>query len=408
MLEAFHPTARIAMAENTWDPIRRIVVSPTDKIYDNMNNDDNWMAFENLDDGNLPPKDTATNTRIADAIPVLPPTAGEAAARRTMMGDNDVNTLGSLRAAQKGTAPAAKKGKPKKIRKESTQQNLDVFKTALRGLFEENNLEFDSDDESIHTSLSIREQMKGLEALFHDVQRHKNTATDMASRNQKSNAEQSSGEHPSGKHSSSNSTNTKGTRRGQRCHSAEMISLSCGSRKRQRQQSGMPEDGRSCHMADTSITASGGSSSEYSASDSDSDRDAGNPKHTIFNWEAWGDRIGVKAPHTLRFAMGNIDLLPMTKIDDENDHIVKFCHDHDVDVFRHKLPTDAQVRERFYGQWKHLHTSIAYNKMNPHALPHQVGGAIGMSFNQAAHWVDSIGGGRGHNPTGFAAKDRCA
>jgi hypothetical protein len=211
MLEAFHPTACIAMAENTWDPIMHIVVSPTDKIYDNMNNDDNWMAFENLDDVNLPPEDTATNTRIADAIPVLPPTAGEAAAGRAMMGDDDANTLGSLRAAQKGTAPAAKKGKPKKIRKESTQQNLDIFKTALRELFEENNLEFDSDDESIHTSLSIREQMKGLEALFHDVQRHKNTATDMASRNQKSNAEQSSGEHPSGEHSSSNSTNTKGT-----------------------------------------------------------------------------------------------------------------------------------------------------------------------------------------------------
>jgi hypothetical protein len=210
LLEAFHPTARIAMAENTWDPIRRIVVSPTDKIYDTMNHDDDWMAFENLDDVDLPPEDTATNTRIADAIPALPPTAGEAAAGRAMMGDDDANTLGSLRAAQKGTAPAAKKGKPKKIRKESTQENLDIFKTALRGLFEENNLEFDSDEESIHTSLSIREQMAGLKALFHDVQRHKKTVTDMASRQQKSINEQSSGEHPSGEHSSSNSTNTKG------------------------------------------------------------------------------------------------------------------------------------------------------------------------------------------------------
>jgi hypothetical protein len=99
----------------------------------------------------------------------------------------------------------------------------------------------------------------------------------------------------------------------------------------------------------------------------------------------------------------------MTKIDDKNDRIVNFCHDHDVDFLGltepnkcwHKLPTDAQVRERFYGQWEHLHTSIAYNKMNPHALPHQVGGAIGMSFNQAAHRVDSIGGGRGHDPTGL-------
>ena len=150
-------------------------------------------------------------------------------------------------------------------------------------------------------------------------------------------------------------------------------------------------------------------SSDSSVSSSDTDRETGNPKHTIFNSEAWGDRIKTKEQHTLRFAMGNIDSLPMTKLDDKNDRIVKFCHDHDVDFLGltepnkcwHKLPTDAQLKERFYGQWEHLHTSIAYNKMNPHALPHQVGGAIGMSFNQAAHRVDSIGGGRGHDPTGL-------
>lgn len=39
--------------------------------------------------------------------------------------------------------------------------------------------------------------------------------------------------------------------------------------------------------------------------------------------------------------------------------------------------------------------------MNPHATAHQVGGTVGMSFDQAAHRVDAIGGGRGQDPTGL-------
>eukprot|EP00978_Attheya_sp_CCMP212_P025310 scaffold81137_cov52-Attheya_sp.AAC.3 len=40
--------------------------------------------------------------------------------------------------------------------------------------------------------------------------------------------------------------------------------------------------------------------------------------------------------------------------------------------------------------------------MNPHATtPHQVGGTVGFSFDQAAHRVDSVGGGRGQDLTGL-------
>jgi hypothetical protein len=177
-----------------------------------------------------------------------------------------------------------------------------------------------------------------------------------------------------------------------------MLGLSRGSRKRRRQQSEMPEDGRSCHEEE------GGSSTDTSVASR-----RGEPKHTVFNSEPWGDEIGDKNPHTLRFALANIDSLPMSRNDVKNDSLVSFCQGHDVDFLGltepnkcwHKLPTDDRLRERFFGVWENLHTSVAYNKMNPHATPHQVGGAIGMSFNQAAHRVDSIGGGRGHDPTGL-------
>eukprot|EP00978_Attheya_sp_CCMP212_P046229 scaffold379767_cov59-Attheya_sp.AAC.6 len=39
--------------------------------------------------------------------------------------------------------------------------------------------------------------------------------------------------------------------------------------------------------------------------------------------------------------------------------------------------------------------------MNSHATQHQVGGTVGMSFDQATHRVDSIRGGRRHDPTGL-------
>ena len=136
---------------------------------------------------------------------------------------------------------------------------------------------------------------------------------------------------------------------------------------------------------------------------------SGEPKHTAFNSEPWGDEISTKDSHTLRFALANIDSLPMTRTDVKNDSIVSFCQQYDIDFLGltepnkcwHKLSTDDRLRERFFGVWENLHTSVAYNKMNPHSTPHQVGGAIGMSFNQAAHRVDSVGGGRGHDPTGL-------
>ena len=155
----------------------------------------------------------------------------------------------------------------------------------------------------------------------------------------------------------------------------------------------MPEDGQGCHEEDSVSDAS----------------DTHIPRHTACNSEPWGDVIQVKPAQTLRFALANIDSLPMSRKDVKNDHIVEFCRTNDIDFLGltepnkcwHKLPTDDRLRERFYGEWENLHTSIAYNKMNPHATANQVGGAIGMSFNQAAHRVDSIGGGRGHDPTGL-------
>jgi hypothetical protein len=177
--EAFHPTARIAMAEATWDPIRRIVISPTDAVYDTMHQDDDWMAFENLDDVDLP-DDGASQQRIADATPpTLPPTAAESAAGRAMMGEDDAHTIGSLRDAQLNKAPP-RNGKANGSKKpESSKQTIDQYKKALKILFAQNDMEFDSDEASISTSLSVKEQIKGIEQMFRDVSRVQATKEDM-------------------------------------------------------------------------------------------------------------------------------------------------------------------------------------------------------------------------------------
>jgi hypothetical protein len=155
-----------------------------------------------------------------------------------------------------------------------------------------------------------------------------------------------------------------------------MLGLSRGSRKRRRQQSEMPEDGRGCQMEDGSVASI----------TSDVSGHTGEPKHTVFNSEPWGDDIQPKESHTLRFALANIDSLPMTRNDVKNDCVVSFCQAHDIDFLGitepnkcwNKLPTDDRLRERFFGVWENLHTSVAYNKMNPHSTAHQVGGAIGV------------------------------
>ena len=139
------------------------------------------------------------------------------------------------------------------------------------------------------------------------------------------------------------------------------------------------------------------------------DTTAGTPRHTSTNSEAWGDRMNKKRPHTLRLALANVDSLPMHKNDEKNDSIARFCVDNELDFLGmtepnkcwHLLPTDDRIHERFYGYWENMHASIAYNKNNPHAAPHQVGGAVGLSFNQAAHRIDSTSGGRGQDPTGL-------
>eukprot|EP00978_Attheya_sp_CCMP212_P046737 scaffold408692_cov51-Attheya_sp.AAC.1 len=73
-----------------------------------MNKDYDWLAFENLNDVVLPVNE-GDNVRMADATPAPPPpTAQAAAAGRAMMGEDDANTIGSLRAAQANIAPPAK------------------------------------------------------------------------------------------------------------------------------------------------------------------------------------------------------------------------------------------------------------------------------------------------------------
>eukprot|EP00978_Attheya_sp_CCMP212_P046226 scaffold379767_cov59-Attheya_sp.AAC.3 len=72
LLQAFHTTARIAMALMTWDPLRHSAVSPDDHLYDDLAQDDDWMAFENLDDVNVPAQ-YAGAQRMADNTPAAPP-----------------------------------------------------------------------------------------------------------------------------------------------------------------------------------------------------------------------------------------------------------------------------------------------------------------------------------------------
>eukprot|EP00978_Attheya_sp_CCMP212_P032565 scaffold127860_cov27-Attheya_sp.AAC.2 len=155
-----------------------------------------------------------------------------------------------------------------------------------------------------------------------------------------------------------------------------MVGLAQGSQKRGRQQSEMPEqDGRSCQEEE------GRTSTRAQQDGSQGPQpEEGLPKHTAENSTPWGDTmIGTKRTNTLRFVSGNVDSFPMGKTDEKNDRFAHFCHEHDVDFAGitelnkcwHKLPTDDRLSERFYGVWENLHTSVAYNKMNPHATPHQ-------------------------------------
>eukprot|EP00978_Attheya_sp_CCMP212_P009488 scaffold22451_cov45-Attheya_sp.AAC.5 len=156
----FHPTTRIAMAQMEWDPIRRVVIFPHDHAYDDMNKDDNWLAFENLNDVVLVPVNEGSNVRMVDTTPVpLPPTAQAAAAGRAMMGENDANTID---------------------RSVSTTAELERYKASLKGLFARAGMDFDSDDESISTSLTMREQMLGLQKLLEQVQHVVATQKDLA------------------------------------------------------------------------------------------------------------------------------------------------------------------------------------------------------------------------------------
>eukprot|EP00978_Attheya_sp_CCMP212_P030189 scaffold110063_cov55-Attheya_sp.AAC.2 len=49
----------------------------------------------------------------------------------------------------------------------------------MKQLFEENNMEFDSDDELIQTSLSVRDQMHGMQHLLRQVQHTQVTMADL-------------------------------------------------------------------------------------------------------------------------------------------------------------------------------------------------------------------------------------
>jgi hypothetical protein len=93
-----------------------------------------------------------------------------------MMGEDDAHTIGSLRAAQQNKAPPKSN---KKAQRPSTQSELDQYKKSLKGLFTLNGMDFDSDDETIQTSLSIQDQMKGMKAMMKEVYRQVATKTDM-------------------------------------------------------------------------------------------------------------------------------------------------------------------------------------------------------------------------------------
>jgi hypothetical protein len=200
--EAFHPTTRVAMAQMVWDPIRRVVISPHDQTYDDMNKEDDWLAFENLND--VVVSTVASDIRLADATPVpIPPTAEEAAAGQAMMGEDCANTIGSLRAAQANIPPPSTVGNPKRVT--STATEMERYKDSLRGLFVKHGMEFDSDDESIRTSLSLREQMQGLKALMQQVENVAATQKDLAAQKDPKYSKSGSSSQPSGEISGSSS-----------------------------------------------------------------------------------------------------------------------------------------------------------------------------------------------------------
>eukprot|EP00978_Attheya_sp_CCMP212_P025312 scaffold81137_cov52-Attheya_sp.AAC.5 len=194
---AFHPTTRIVMAQMEWDPIRRVVISPHDHTYDDMNKDDDWLAFENLNDVVLPVTEKAQ----------------AAAAGRAMIGEDDANTIGSLRAAQANIAPPAKKGQQKRTdRTDSTIAEIERYKASLKGLFLSAGMDFDSDDESISTSLTVREQMLGLKELMQQVQHVVATQKDLAEQKKASKDSNSADvSQPSGELSGSSSSQTDPT-----------------------------------------------------------------------------------------------------------------------------------------------------------------------------------------------------
>jgi hypothetical protein len=101
------------MADVEWDPIWRVAISPQDKVYDNIAPADDWLAFENLDDIIVPAEDI--DQRMADTVPAAePPTATEVAAGQAMMGEDDENTLGSIRDVMAGKPAPVKENARKK------------------------------------------------------------------------------------------------------------------------------------------------------------------------------------------------------------------------------------------------------------------------------------------------------
>ena len=210
---AFHPSARIAMADVEWDPIRRVAISPQDKIYDNIAAADDWLAFENLDDIVVPAEDT--DQRMADAVPAAePPTAAEMAAGQAMMGEDDENTLGSLRDAMAGKpAPVKKKARKKALDSSapSTLEDVANFKCALRRVYAKVGMDFDSDDESISTTLSVKNQMAGLHIMLLNVDKKSDQilATKTSKENDSTGSAQASGE--SSGTQASDATAKKGT-----------------------------------------------------------------------------------------------------------------------------------------------------------------------------------------------------
>jgi hypothetical protein len=91
-------------------------------------------------------------------------------------------------------------------REVSTTAEIERYKASLKGLFARAGMEFDSDDESIRTSLTMREQMKGLQKLMEQVQHVVATQKDLADQKKASKSSNSADvSQPSGELSGSSS-----------------------------------------------------------------------------------------------------------------------------------------------------------------------------------------------------------